>query len=150
MESGDTQTVQTGNDHIVNVENSQQLTTRNKEIVYQAATDFQIKAGENVFMHAEKQDIEMTAGKDMTLDVTRGLSMETRHGDMSLLVDKGNLNIKAAKRIGFTGRGGDSISIGQQGGVLEITKRGDLAIEGGKIDINGKSINLKAGKISKN
>jgi type VI secretion system secreted protein VgrG len=150
MESGDTQTVQTGNDHIINVENSQQLTTRNKDIVYQAATDFKIKAGKNISMHAEKQDVEMTAGKDMSVDVTRGLSMETRQGDMSILVDKGNLDIKAAKRIGFTGRGGGPIGIGQRGGVLEITTKGDMAIEAGKISIKGKKINLKAGKISEN
>jgi type VI secretion system secreted protein VgrG len=150
MESGDTQTVQSGNDHIVNVENAQQLTTRNKEISYQAATDFLLKAGENIRMQSEQQDVEIAAGKNMVMDVKQGLSATVREGDMNLLVDGGSLSIKAAKKIGILGQGGGSISIGQKDGTIEITKNGDLAISAGKIDINGDSINLKANKISGN
>ncbi|ABA90056.1 type VI secretion system needle syringe protein TssI [Syntrophotalea carbinolica DSM 2380] len=150
IESGDTQTVQSGNDHIVTVENSQRMMTRNKEIAYQAATDFRLKAGDNIQFKAEKQNIAMTAGKDMVVDVARSLSMEVRNSDMELLVNRGNLHIKTARDTSVIGQGGGTITITQQNGTIQITKDGDLAISAGKITIQGNSINLKAGKISEN
>jgi type VI secretion system secreted protein VgrG len=150
MESGDTQTVQTGGDHNVAVENAQRLTTRNKEIAYQAATDFRLKAGDNIQFQSEKQNIEMTAGKDMVVDVTGGLSVEVRNQDMDLIVDSSKLSISAAKDIGVLGKGGGPITISQKNGTLQITPNGDLSISAGKIDIHGNSINLKAGRIGGN
>ncbi len=150
MESGDTQTVQSGNDHIITVENAQRLMTRNKEIAYQAATDFRLKAGDNVRFQAEQEDIAMTAGKDMVMDVTNSLSVEVRNNDMDLIVDSGKLNIKAAKDIAILGQGGGPITISQQNGTLQISANGDLVISAGKIDIQGSIINLKAGNISGN
>jgi len=150
IESGDTQTVQSGNDHIVTVENAQRMMTRNKEIAYQAATDFRLKAGDNIQLKAEKQDIAMTAGKDMVVDVARSLSMEVRNSDMELLVNRGNLHIKTARDTSVIGQGNGPITITQQNGTIQITKNGDLAIAAGKITIQGNSINLKAPKISEN
>jgi type VI secretion system secreted protein VgrG len=124
--------------------------TRNKEIAYQAATDFHVKAGDNVRFQAEKKDIAMTAGQDMVVDVTRSLSMEVRNKDMDLIVDSGALNIQAAKDIAILGQGGGAITISQQNGTLQITKQGDLIISAGKVDIQGAVINLKAGTISGN
>ncbi len=149
IESGDTQTVQSGNDHIVTVENAQRMMTRNKEIAYQAATDFRLKAGDNIRFKAEKQNIEMTAGKDMVVDVTRALSVEVRNKDMDLIVG-GNLHIKTARDTSVIGQGGGPVTIKQSNGTIQITTTGDLAISAGKIDIHGNSINLKAPKISEN
>jgi type VI secretion system secreted protein VgrG len=150
IESGDTQTVQSGNDHIVTVENAQRVMTRNKEIAFQAATDFQIKAGDNIQLKAEKQDIRMTAGKDMLVDVARALSVEVRNSNMELIVNRGNLNIKTARDTSVIGQGGGPVTITQANGSLQITTQGNVAIQGGKIDIHGNSINLKAGRISEN
>lgn len=150
IESGDTQTVQSGNDHIVTVENAQRMMTRNKEIAYQAATDFRLKAGDNIRFKAEKQNIEMTAGKDMVVDVTRALSVEVRNQNMDLIVDRGNLHVKTARDTSIIGQGGGPVTITQQNGSIQITTKGDLAIAAGKIDIHGNSINLKAPKISEN
>jgi type VI secretion system secreted protein VgrG len=150
IESGDTQTVQSGNDHIVTVENAQRMMTRNKEIAYQAATDFRLKAGDNVRFKAEKQNIEMTSGKDMVVDVARNLSVEVRNSNMDLIVDSGNLNIKAARNISVLGQGGGPVTISQMNGTLQITTKGDVAISAGRINIQGNSINLKAPRISEN
>lgn len=150
IESGDTQTIQSGNDHIVTVENAQRMMTRNKEIAYQAATDFRLKAGDNILFRAEKKDIRMTAGKDMVVDVARALSVEVRNQDMALIVDRGNLHIKTAQDTSVIGQGGGPITITQQNGTIQITTKGDLAISAGKIDIHGNSINLKAARISEN
>lgn len=150
IESGDTQTVQSGNDHIVTVENAQRVMTRNKEIAFQAATDFRLKATDNILFQAEKQNIEMTAGKNMVVDVNRALSVEVRNKDMDLIVDRGNLHIKVARDTSVIGQGGGPITITQQNGTIQITTKGDLAISAGKIDIHGNSINLKAPKISEN
>ncbi len=150
IESGDTQTVQSGNDHIVTVENAQRVMTRNKEIAFQAATDFRIKAGDNILCKAEKQNIEMTAGKDMVVDVARALTVEVRNSDMNLLIDSGNLHFKTARDTSFIGRGVGNITLTQARGTLQITTKGNVALQAGKIDIQGNSINLKAGKISEN
>jgi type VI secretion system secreted protein VgrG len=152
IESGDTQTVQSGNDHIVTVENAQRVMTRNKEIAFQAATDFQIKAGENIQLKAEKQDIRMTAGKDLVVDVARALSVEVRNSNMELLVHSGNLSIKAAQDIGVIGRGGGPMTFGQNNGIFQVKPNGDIAITSdGNVNIQaGGSINIKAGRISEN
>jgi type VI secretion system secreted protein VgrG len=150
IESGDTQTVQSGNDHIVTVENAQRVMTRNKEIAFQAATDFRVKAGDNVQLKAEKKDIRMTAGKDMVVDVARALTMEVRNSDMELLVNSGNLHFKTARDTSFIGQGGGNITLTQARGTLQITTKGDVSLQAGKIDIQGNSINLKAGRISEN
>jgi type VI secretion system secreted protein VgrG len=150
IESGDTQTVQSGNDHIVTVENAQRVMTRNKEIAFQAATDFRVKAGDNVLFKAEKKDIRMTAGKDMVVDVARALTMEVRNSDMELLVNSGNLHFKTARDTSFIGQGGGNITLTQARGTLQITTKGDVSLQAGKIDIQGNSINLKAGRISEN
>jgi type VI secretion system secreted protein VgrG len=150
IESGDTQTVQSGNDHIVTVENAQRVMTRNKEIAFQAATDFRVKAGDNILFKAEKQNIEMTAGKDLVVDVARALSVEVRNSDMEMLVNSGNLHFKTARDTSIIGQGGGPITITQANGTLQISTKGNVALQAGQIDIQGNSINLKAGKISEN
>jgi type VI secretion system secreted protein VgrG len=152
IESGDTQTVQSGNDHIVTVENAQRVMTRNKEIAFQAATDFRVKAGDNVLFKAEKHNIEMTAGKDMVVDVARALTMEVRNSDMELLVNSGNLSIKAAKEMSILGRGNRPMTFGQSNGILQVKPDGDIALtSGGNVNIQaGGSINIKADRISEN
>jgi type VI secretion system secreted protein VgrG len=150
IESGDTQTVQSGNDHIVTVENAQRVMTRNKEIAFQAATDFRVKAGDNILFKAEKQNIEMNAGKDMVVDVARALSVEVRNSDMEMLVNSGNLHFKTARDTSVIGQGGGPITITQANGTLQISTKGNVALQAGQINIQGNSINLKAGKISEN
>lgn len=150
MESGDTQTVQVGNDHIVTVENAQRVMTRNKEIEFQAATDLLFKARQNIQFQAEKQNIEMTAGKDMIMEVGRNLSMEVREQDMSLLVNNGRLSLEAAKDIDILGRGGGPMTITQGGGTIQISQNGNVVLSAAKIDINGTCINLKGTAIGGN
>jgi len=149
-ESGDTHTMESGNDHIVTVENSQKLMTKNKEIEYQAATDILMKAGQNIKMHAEKNNIEQTAQKNMIIKVGQTLSMEVRNQNMQVKVNAGNLGIKVAQAITVKGEGGGLIHIGQSGGSIEITTGGDLVIKGGTVDITGSSINIKGQEISNN
>jgi type VI secretion system secreted protein VgrG len=150
MESGDTQTVQVGNDHIVTVENAQRLMTRNKEIEFKAATDLLFKARQNIQFQAEKQNIEMTAGKDMIVEVGQNLSMEVREQEMSLLVNNGRLSMEAAKDIVILGRGGGPMTITQGGGTIQISQNGNVVLSAAKIDINGACINLKGTAIGGN
>ncbi len=150
VESGDTQTVQAGNDHIVTVENAQRLMTRNKEIEFQAATDFRLKAKKNIQFQAENQNIEMTTGKDLVVDVGQKLSVEVREEDMSILVNNGRFSLKAAKDILILGQGGGPVTIKQGPGTIQISRDGNLVLSAAKIDINGASINLKGSKIGGN
>jgi type VI secretion system secreted protein VgrG len=150
MESEDSQHVQSGNDHIITVENAQQLMTRNKEISLQAATDILFKADQNIQFEAEKNSIAMTAEEDLIVDVGNNLSMEVRNDDMTVNVNSGQLSISVAKAISILGQGGGPITIEQGDGTIQISTSGDLTINANTIAINGQSINLKGSKISGN
>ncbi len=149
-ESGDTHTMESGNDHIVTIENSQKLMTKNKEIEHQAATDIKMKAGDNIKMHAEKQNIEQTANKNMIIKVGETMSMEVQNRNMQVKVNSGKLSINVAKAITIKGDGGGVIHIGQAGASVEVTTGGNLVVKGKKVDITGININIKGSKISNN
>ncbi len=151
VESGDSQTVQTGNDHIVTVENAQRLMTKNKEVEVQAATDIRLKAGDNIQMQAETEDIEMAAARDMIVDVNQSMSVEVRNQNLDILASAGKIGLEAAKAITVKGNGGGLIHIGQSGGAIEISTGGDLSVTGSaSVNINGASINIKGGSIGNN
>lgn len=150
FESGDTQSVEVGNDQIVTVENAQRLMTRNGEIAQQAATDIRMKAGDNILLQTEREDIEIRSGRDLVAEVGRSLSMEVRGADFDLQVSNGKISISAARAITVTGQGGGAIRIGQSGGGIEITPGGDVIISGGSVDVNAGAISLKGGKIGSN
>ncbi len=150
IESGDSQNVQVGKDHIVTVENAQQLMTRNKEISLQAATDIQFKADQHIQFDAENQDIVMTTGKNMVIDVANNLSTEVRNSDMTVKVTSGQFSLKAAQNISLLGQGGGPITISQGSGTIQIDTSGNLTIKGPQVNINGVTINLKGGSIGGN
>ena len=116
----------------------------------QAATDIRMKAGDNVQLQAETENIEMVAGKDMVIDVTDNMSLEVRNQNLDILVSNGNIGIDAAKAITVKGNGGGLIHLGQSGGSIEISTGGDLTVTGKSVTINGASINIKGGSISNN
>ncbi len=150
IESGDSQTVQVGKDHLVTVENAQQLMTRNQEISMQAATDIRLKAKENIQFDAENENIEMTAGQDLLVDVSNNLSIEVRNDDMKLKVNSGALSISAAKEISLLGEGGGPITIKQGSGTIQVSTDGNLTLKGPMVNIYGTSINLKGSSIGGN
>ncbi len=150
LESGDTHSVQSGNDHLVTVENAQRLMTRNGTIEQQAATDIRMKAGDHILLQAEKQDVEIGAGRDLVVEVGRSLSVEVRSDDLEMLVAQGRLDIRVAQAITIAGRGGGVIHIGQGGGSIEISVEGDVTIAAPTVDINAATINLKGSAIGNN
>ena len=147
IESGDTHTVQSGNDHILYVENAQSITTKNKEIEFKAATDIRKKAGMNVNLHTETQNIEVQAGKDMVVDVMDNMSLEVRNDNLNIIVTSGNFEIKAAKAITVKGQGGGPIHIGQSGGKVEIAAGGAITIQGKTINVDGSNVYLKGATV---
>lgn len=150
LESGETQTVEAGGDHIVTVENAQRLMTRNKEIEVRSATDILLKAGENILMQAEAGEISLRAGENLLLDVGAALSVEVRSQNLAILADQGSISIRAAKGMRILGQGGGTIHIGQGGGAIEISAEGDLTIDAPRIEINGNSINIKGASLGHN
>ena len=150
LESGDTTTQEAGNDHEVYVENNQRLLTRNKDIEVQAATDIRYNAGRDILLTAEQQDIIQRAEKNYIVEVDESYSTEVCNRHMTVSVNNGNLDIKAAKNITVQGDGGGLIHIGQAGGSIEISTGGNLTITAPSVDINAGSINLKGQSISNN
>ncbi len=150
FESGKSMTCEIGKDHEVVVENEQRLMTRNKDIGVHAATDIACKAGRDVMLLAEKQDIVQHSGKDYIVEVGQAMSMDVRKRDMKVIVDKGNIDIKAAKNISIRGQGGGSIVLDQSGGRIEISSNGNINIAAPAVTITAGSIRLKGQAISSN
>ncbi len=143
IESGDSQTVQSGNDHILTIENSHSLHTEKKQIEFKAKTDIRKKAGNNIFMHSETENIEMQVGKDMVVDVNNNMSLEVRNKDLNIVCKNGNFEIKAAKAITVKGQGGGNITVSQAGGSVVIDTGGAIQIKGNTVNIDGNSVYLK-------
>ncbi|ALC17969.1 Rhs element Vgr protein [Desulfuromonas soudanensis] len=150
LDSGETQTVEAGGDHIVTVENAQRLMTKNKEIELQAATDILLKAGENILMQAEGGEISLMAGENLLLDVGETFSVEVRNRNLEILADQGNISIRAAGALSILGQGGGTIHLGQGGGAIEISAEGDLTIDAPRVEINGQSIGIKGASLVNN
>lgn len=150
LESGDSQTLQSGKDHLVTVENAQHLLTKHRQIEVQAATDIQVRAGEHILLQAEQDRMTLTAGKDMTTEVGQSFSSEVVSDDLQLLAVQGKIGIRAARAITVAGRGGGTIHIGQGSGAIEITPQGDLTINAPSLTINAGTINIRGGSISNN
>ena len=115
-----------------------------------AATDFLVKAAENVRLTAESADIDLRAGKDMIVQTGADLSVEVRTGDATVLVDQGKFELEAASAITFKGQGGGVIHIGQGAGAIEISEDGDFTVNAPKVEINAASIAIKGQTISNN
>lgn len=147
IESGDTQTVQSGKDHILTIENRQFLTTKNQQIEFKAATDIRQKAGNNIQLQSETESIEMRVGKDMVVDVQDNMSLEVRNQDLSIVVTNGNFEIRAAKAITVKGQGGGNITISQAGGAVVIDTGGAITISGTSVSIDGNIVYLKGAQV---
>ena len=150
VDSGETQTTQSGNDYDVLVHGSQQLTTKNKQIESRAATDMKLEAGQHVQMQAEKQDISMAAATDMNVDIKGNMSLQVNTAHFEAKIDQGHLHMQAAKAVTVQGKGGGLIHVGQSGGALEVSTGGDLTIDGKTITINAGAINIRAKSIGNN
>ena len=150
LECGDSQTVQSGNDHQIIVQNSQQLMTKNKEIEMHAATDIKLESGDHILIRAEKEDITFTAAKDMVVDASNNISIEVHNKNFEMQVTSGHTAIQAAKNITFKGDGGGLIHVGQSGGVIEVSTGGDLTVDGKSITVNAPTINIRGNSVGNN
>ncbi len=148
--SGDSQQVQVGRDHLVTVENRQQLMTRNQEIELKAATDVLLKAGDNLRFQAEEENLSLDAGDDVIIEAGEQLSLEVRNDDMALNVLNGAIEMEAAKAVTIKGQGGGAIHIGQSGGAIEISSGGNLTVSGKVVNISGNAINITGQSIGSN
>ncbi|MHB8713922.1 MAG: type VI secretion system tip protein TssI/VgrG [Trichloromonadaceae bacterium] len=143
LESGDTHSTTSGNDHLITVENMQQLATKKAGIDLQAATDIRMKATNKVDLHSEQQDIQLKAAQNMVLQAGEGMTVEVRNQNLTLRVTGGQLSIEAAKEINILGQGGGAITIGQSGGKIQIAPSGAVSIDSHTVDITGKSVNIQ-------
>ncbi len=150
VESGGSQALESGNDHLVTIENAQRLLTKNQQIEMQAATDIQMKADAHILFQAEQENLSLTAGLNMVTQVGQSLSTEVLGEDLTLQANQGKVNIRAAKAITLSGQGGGRIHIGQGDGAIEITPGGDLTINAPSLQINAGTINIKSGSIGNN
>ena len=147
IESGDSMTIQSGNDHILTIENAHSLMTNNKEIEFKAKTDIRHNAGNNLELRSETENIEMRVGKDMVVDVQNNLSLEVRNKDLNIVVTNGNFEIKAANAITVKGQGGGNITLSQAGGSIVMDTGGAITIAGSTVNIDGDAVYLKGASV---
>ena len=150
FESGDSQTVECGNDREELIKNSQQLMTKNEHIESHAATDTLLEAGQHILMQAEQQDFKMEVARDLLVDVKGNTSIEVHENNLEMQVTNGNTSVQAAKAITFKGDGGGMIHVGQSGGVIEVSTGGDLTVDGKTITVSAPTINVRGNSVGNN
>jgi type VI secretion system secreted protein VgrG len=138
IEAGDSITQTHGNDRTETVENSHKLTTKNKEIHYQSATDQTHSARDNIKHKADK-NVEHKSGAATQWRVSRNHIVTVKQGDQIIKIENGSLKIQAAKAISIKGQGGGSIKIGQNGGGIEIDAGGNVKLYGKAVTLTGNS-----------
>ncbi len=138
IEAGDSITQTHGNDRSETVENTHKLTTKNKEIHYQSATDQTHNASQNITHKADK-NIEHRAEGSTQWRVARNSIVTIKQGDQIVKVENGSLKILAGNGISIKGNGGGSIKIGQNGAGLEIDPAGNVKLYGKAVTINGNN-----------
>jgi hypothetical protein len=150
FESGDSYTLQSGNDQTITVENKHSLQTNKKDIAFNAATDIALTAKQNIKLNAEDKDISLTSGQDLIIEAGKTMSVQVRDGDSAITVDQGRLSIDSARGITILGQGGGPIQISQGGGIIEITKGGDLTIIASAVEISAATVSINGGAVSLN
>jgi Rhs element Vgr protein len=139
--SGDTLTETVGGDRIQQIENRHSTTTNQQEIHYQAATDGQITAANNIQMESGK-NIELTAGQDLHLDITQSTRIHVHEQDAVIHIDSGSLTITADGAITIEGDGQGTILFEQNGGGFKMAPNGDITIFGDEITLEADEINF--------
>jgi type VI secretion system secreted protein VgrG len=139
--SGDTLTETVGNDRIQQIENRQQTTTKQQEIHYQAKTDGEITAADNIQLQSGK-NIELTAGQDLHLDITESTRIHVHEQDAIIHIDSGSLIIEADGDITIEGDGKGTMLFEQNGGGFSMAPNGDITIFGDEISLEADEINF--------
>ncbi|MFV1993308.1 MAG: hypothetical protein ACC635_05330, partial [Acidiferrobacterales bacterium] len=136
IDAGDTITQTHDNDRTEIVENQSSLTTKNKEIYTQAATDQVHTAKKNV-KHQARENIEHRAEKITTWRAQKNARLTIKQGDQIISIENSSLVIQSPNKLAITGKGGGTIKIGQNGGGLEIDSGGNVKLYGKKVTLNG-------------
>ena len=98
IEAGDSLTQTHGNERHETIEDNHSLTTTNKEIHYQSATD-QLHHAQNNISHTAGKNIEHKAGANTRWRVSRNAIITIKQGDQIIKIDNGNLHIEAKSGI---------------------------------------------------
>ncbi len=148
--SGDSHTLEAGNDHRVTVENNQRLMTKNKAIQLNAASDIDCKAKQHIRARAEAQNVEITAGRD-TIQTTKGTaSHQVEQGNLDMRVENGRFSLRVAKSLTVKGEGGGVVHMGQAGCSFEIDAQGNLNLAGNTLRMDFQTIHAKGQNVDFN
>jgi type VI secretion system secreted protein VgrG len=150
IQSDDTLTENIGNDRIHTIENRHSTTTNSGKIHHQSATDTFLRAGKNISLHSG-ENIETQSGEDTTLTIHRSSTINVEGHSAAIHINSGTLTVQADQAIRIKGDGGGPITIGQNGGGLEMAANGDVTLFGnaitfktsGGISLNGQ-VNIDA------
>ena len=131
-QSDDTLTENIGNDRIHTSENRHSTTTNSGKIHHQSATDTFLRAGKNITLHSGA-NIESQSGEDTTLTIHRSSTINVAGHSAAIHINSGTLTVQADQAIRIKGDGGGPITIGQNGGGIEMAANGDVTLFGNAI-----------------
>lgn len=149
LECGDDQIVSVGGSQEVTVEESQRLLTRQAGISWRAGTDIRLVADQDLRFESVSADIRHVADRDMALETGRNLKVNARSGHFDCRVEQGEARFRAGGEIQFLSADAD-VRLGNAGAGLSVTNAGDVAIKATNVTIEASNVRIKAGNVSNN
>ena len=137
--TGDSYTTETGQDHLVTIQNNQQLVTKNGAIEHHSGHDLVLQADRHIVQQTVNNDINFNAANDCSLEVGGNLEFSVQHHDLQLQTQQGNINLHTNNNLVMQA---DNLFIGNHSHGITITETGELILNANKVTLAAAQINI--------
>ncbi len=131
-----------GKDHLVSVQNNQQILTQNGDIENKSGRDILIKANRNILQQTVNNNINFKTDNDLQLETDGNLDLEVEQNDLQIQAVKNNINLHSNKNFSIQGSGNADMFIGNGDKGITVTKNGNLNLSGTTITLEAPEINI--------
>lgn len=147
-QSEDTNSHQSGNNHIVNIRNACRTNTKNQDIQLEAGRDIKFKAQHNINLEAETKDLILKSGQHTLIKCKDMVTINALQGDLNINNIKGSCYFKADKNINIITKHSGDITIAQSGSKIHIDREGNINIQAKEINIKTQQNNLQGNQVN--
>ncbi len=141
--SEDTNSHQSGNNHVVNVCNACRTNTKNQDIQLQAGRDIKFKTQHDINLEAETKDLILKSGQHTLIKCKDTVTINALQGDLNINNTGGSCYFKVGKSINIITKHSGDITIAQSGAKIHIDREGNINIQAKEINIKTKQNNLQ-------
>ncbi|KPJ68005.1 MAG: hypothetical protein AMJ43_00890 [Coxiella sp. DG_40] len=141
--SEDTNSHQSGNNHIVNVLNACRTNTKNQDIQLEAGRDIKFKTQHDINHEAETKDLTLKSGQHTLIKAKDMATIKALQGDLNINNIRGSCYFKAGKSINITTKNPGNIIIAQSGAKIHIDRESNINIQAKEINIKTQQNNLQ-------